>query len=279
MSVSAHAGPTQQRVRIERAREALERLGADWLLVPPSADFVWLTGAHPRSTERLVALAIPRAGDPFCVVPRLEAEALAQECAWLELEVWDESEDPFQRLARRLALERAPRVLVGEGLRVAPLLALAARARVSPAADALAPLRARKDAGEIALLEQAARHADAVVEETADFLRPGRSELEVARFAADRFGALGDRDPWVIVAAGPNSALPHHQSSERRLAEHEPVLLDLGAFTGGYGSDITRTFWLGTPPAEAVRIHRIVDEARARGIEAARAGVPCEAVD
>ena len=258
---------------------ALQRLEAEWLLLPPSPDLVWLCGAHPRSTERLVALALPRAGDPFCAVPRLEAEALAAECPWLELEVWEEHQDPFEILVRRMGLARRPSVLVGEGLRVAALLRLAAQATLAPASGALAPLRAIKDAGELQRLEQAARHADAIIEETADFMRPGMRESEVAHFVTERFRAAGDAETWVIVASGPHSALPHHQTSERRLAEHEPVLLDLGAFTGGYGSDITRTYWLGKPPEEIMSIHRIVDEARARGIEAARAGATCESVD
>ncbi len=255
------------------------RLEAEWLLLPPSPDLVWLCGAHARSTERLVALALPREGDPFCLVPRLEAEALAAECPWLELAVWEEHEDAFEILARRMGLARRPRVLVGEGLRVAALLRLAAQAACAPASGALAPLRAIKDAEELRLLEEAGRHADAIVEEAADFMRPGMSETEVANFVADRFRAAGDTDSWVIVASGPHSALPHHQTSGRRLAENEPVLLDLGAFTGGYGSDITRSFWLGTPPAEFARLYAVVDEARARGIEAARAGATCEEVD
>jgi len=73
--------------RLGRAREALDRQGADWLLVPPSADFRWLTGAVARSTERLVAFALPRRGEPFCVVPKLEAGSLEHECPWLDLEV------------------------------------------------------------------------------------------------------------------------------------------------------------------------------------------------
>lgn len=279
MSASAPAGAARIQLRLERAREALRRLEGAWLLIPPSPDLVWLTGAHARSTERLVAFALPREGDPFCVVPRLEAEALAAECPWLELVVWEEHEDPFGMLARRMDLARRPRVLVGEGLRVTTLLRLAAEAVCAPAAGAIGTLRAVKDADELRLLEEAARHADAIVEATADFMRAGMSEAEVARFVTDRFADVGDRDTWVIVASGPHSALPHHQTSERRLAEGEPVLLDLGAFTGGYGSDITRTYWLGEPPEEAARIHRVVDEARALGIEAARAGAPCEDVD
>jgi D-alanyl-D-alanine dipeptidase len=143
----------------------------------------------------------------------------------------------------------------------------------------LSPLRAAKDAYEIKLLEEAGANADRVMEQTADFMRSGMTELEVAAFAADRFRALGDADPWVIVASGPNSASPHHMCSERKIRDDEVVLLDMGAFTGGYGSDITRTFFLGTPPHEAQRVYDVVNEARRVGIAASRLGAQSEAVD
>src|SRR5262245_2517834 len=135
--------------RLAKVREALDRNGAEWLLVAPSPDFRWLTGAVARSTERLVLFALPRAGDPFCVVPRLEASALAHECPGLELVIWDEHEDPFARLATRIGLEHRPPVLVSDGLRVAPLLRLAAATACRPAGIALEPLRAIKDADEL----------------------------------------------------------------------------------------------------------------------------------
>src|SRR5262245_65451742 len=91
--------------RLARVREAVARADADWLLVPASADFRWLTGGRARSSERLLLLALPRGGEPWCLVPRLEAEALAAECPWLDLEVWDEHEDPLARLAHRVALD------------------------------------------------------------------------------------------------------------------------------------------------------------------------------
>ncbi len=265
--------------RLERVRDSLARAGADWLLAPASADFRWLTGAVARSTERLVLLALPAAGDPFCVVPRLEVGPLAAECPWLELEVWDEAEDPFARLERRLELGRRPRILLGEGLRVEPLLRLAAAASLEPAGALLAPLRAVKDAGELALMAQAARNADQVVEAAADTLRPGMTEREVARFSIARFETLGDSEPWAIVASGPNGSFPHHFTSERRLEQGDVVVLDVGAFTRGYGSDITRTYWLGDPPPDAPRVYEIVNAARAAAIEASRAGREPHAVD
>jgi Xaa-Pro dipeptidase len=265
--------------RIARLRAALESEGADAALLPPSADFRWLTGAVARSTERLVVLAVPRAGEPFCVVPRLESEALAHACPDLELEIWDESEDPFERLERRLSLASKPALLVGEGWRTPTLLRLAERARCRPAQTAMGPLRACKDAAEIAALDRAAAHADQVVEETGDALRPGLTEIALARQAMQRFEELGDHDAWAIVASGPNSALPHHHPGDRVIADGDVVIVDCGAFTDGYGSDITRTYFVGAYPAGATAVYAIVNQARAAGIAAARPGVACEDVD
>jgi len=275
----AHAREPAANERIARARVAVAAAGADALLIPASADFRWLTGAHARATERLLVLVLPRSAAPWCVVPALEAEAMAAECPWLTLEVWKDGEDPMTRLAGGLSLETRPSLLLGEGFRTGVLLELAARAACRPGAPVLAPLRATKDAAEVARMEAAGRHADQVMAEAAAMLRPGLTEREVAQFILARFEALGDHDPWAIVASGPNSAFPHHMTSSRALVEGEVVLLDLGAYHQGYGSDITRTFWLGRPPAEFERVYAIVNEARAAGIAAAKPGAPAAAVD
>jgi len=265
--------------RLERVRAVLATSDAEWLLLPASADFRWLSGAHARSSERLLVLAVPRLGDPFCLVPKLEADALAIECPWLEQEVWEDHEPAYDRLARRLDLARRPSLLLGEGFRTTPLLMLSAAAACRPAAPALEPLRASKDAGELRALEEAGRHADRIVQEAAERLRPGVTEREVGRFVLERFEALGDTDPWALIASGPNSALPHHSSSSRRIEDGDVVIVDVGAYTDGYGSDITRTFYVGTPPAEAERVYDAVDRARRAGIAAVRAGVAAGDVD
>lgn len=253
--------------------------GAEWALVPASADFHWLTGAVARATERPVALALPRQGAPFCLVPRLEADALSGACPWLDLEIWDETDDPFDRLFRRMELNRGPVVLVGEGLKAGLVLRLAAHARCRPASGPLGRLRAIKDREELRRLQLAAGHADQIVEEAADFMRPGFTERDVAAYVMARFEAMGDRDAWVIVASGPSSAHPHHFTSERMIEANDVVLLDLGASTEGYGSDITRTYWLGSPDPEAERVYEVVNRARAAGIAAARTGALAGDVD
>jgi len=269
----------RHRERIAGAQRVLREQDAEFLIVPASADFRWLTGAQVRATERLLCLVVPETGAPFCIVPMLESDALGAECPWLERLAWEDDRDPWALLAGRLALERRPALLLNEGFRVGPLLTLAERTRCRPAAPALEPLRAVKDADELRLLATAGGHADQVVMEAAERMRPGMTEREVARFVLERFEALGDTDAWAIVGSGPNSALPHHLTSRRKLEDRDVVVLDVGAHTEGYASDITRSFWLGTPPAEAEKVYGIVDEARRAGIAAVRAGVPAESVD
>jgi Xaa-Pro aminopeptidase len=91
--------------------------------------------------------------------------------------------------------------------------------------------------------------------------------------------ARGDTEVWAIAASGPNGASPHHFTSDRALEEGDVVVLDVGASTAGYSSDITRTYWLGEPPADAKRVYEVVNAARAAGIAAVRAGAAPEDVD
>jgi len=96
------------RARIARVQQALRADRADFLLIPPSADFRWLTGATARSTERLLLLVVPRDGDSFVLVPALESEALGHECPWLERIAWSDHENAFARLEQRVDLARRP---------------------------------------------------------------------------------------------------------------------------------------------------------------------------
>ncbi len=132
-------------------------------------------------------------------------------------------------------------------------------------------VRAVKDVDEIRLIEKAADLADAAEEYAVTSLRPGMTEKQLAweleKFLKEK-GSEGL--PFdIIVASGPNSALPHAQPSDRVIESGEPVVIDLGTRTQGYTSDITRTICLGKPSAELVRISRIVQQAQ----DAAFAGI------
>lgn len=131
-------------------------------------------------------------------------------------------------------------------------------------------LRARKDAAEVARIEAAARIADAALADVAGRLAEGVDERSFAAeldFAMRRHGADGPSFD-TIVAAGPNSAFPHHRPNDRKVGEGDLVVVDFGATVDGYRSDMTRTFVIGTPTARAQQLYDAVAEAEAAGLAA-----------
>jgi Xaa-Pro aminopeptidase len=148
---------------------------------------------------------------------------------------------------------------------------------------AVEELRAIKDDGEVELLRQACAIADRALADLigAGGLRAGRTEREVGRDLDSRMLDHGAGAPSfeTIVAAGPNSAIPHHRPEDRPLERGDFVKLDFGAEYGGYHSDMTRTVVLG-PPADWQReVYDLVYAAQAAGRAALTVGAGARDVD
>jgi Xaa-Pro aminopeptidase len=77
----------------------------------------------------------------------------------------------------------------------------------------------------------------------------------------------------VIVAAGKNGAMPHHQPSGYVIREGEPIVIDIGARYEGYVSDLTRTLCMGKEDEQFRRIYGIVLKAQLAAEEQIRAGM------
>jgi Xaa-Pro aminopeptidase len=151
------------------------------------------------------------------------------------------------------------------------------------AAGTVEALREIKDAGEVALLRLACEAADAALADLVERggLRPDRTEKEVARELESLMldhGADGVSFE-TIVAAGANSAIPHHRPTDAVLAAGDFVKIDFGALVCGYHSDMTRTFVLA-PIAQWQRdIYDLVATAQRAGREALAPGSRLKAVD
>ena len=125
-------------------------------------------------------------------------------------------------------------------------------------------LRAVKESEEIEYIEKAVAIADVAYNKVAYEIKAGMTEKQVAWEMEKSLRENGSEAvPFeIIVASGPNAALPHHRPTERAINRGEPVLIDMGAKYKGYASDITRTICPGEPDGKFISIYKTVLDAQ-----------------
>jgi len=136
-------------------------------------------------------------------------------------------------------------------------------------------LRCIKEADELKLIIKAVELTNAAFEQAKLIIQLGVTEKEAA-WEIEKFlrqsGTEGTAFD-IIVASGPNSALPHAKPTERKFSRNEPVLIDMGARIGGYCSDFSRTFCLGEPDDVLSKMYSVVLEAQLTAIEGIKSGM------
>jgi Xaa-Pro aminopeptidase len=279
------AGELYPASRLTLAAEAAAEAGLGALLLTPGPDLRYVSGYATHPSERLTCLAVPAQGPPFLVVPRLEfGSAKASPAGGMDLEIvtWDETDDPFRIVGQRLAGVTS----VGLAEQMWAMMVLRLRdalpgVRQALAGAALRPLRIRKSPAEVAALREAGAAIDRVHERVPGWLRPGRTEREVAVDIAGEIVAQGHASAdFVIVGSGPNAAKPHHLPSGRVLTAGDAVVVDIGGtMPSGYCSDCTRTYVIGAPPPELAGYYQVLKDAQEAACAAVRPGVSAESVD
>jgi len=142
-------------------------------------------------------------------------------------------------------------------------------------------LRIIKETEEIELIAEAVEITDKAFEYIGDVVRIGMTEKEVAweleKFQREHGSQTLPFD--IIVASGPNSALPHAKPSQRSINSGEPIVIDMGARVGSYCSDFTRTLCLGEPDDTFKKVYDTVLGAQLAAIALIREGMSGEEAD
>jgi Xaa-Pro aminopeptidase len=144
-----------------------------------------------------------------------------------------------------------------------------------PVSNLIENLRIIKDADEIASISQAVKITDLVYKHIEDSLRPGITEKDLA-WDIEKFMREHGSQPVpfeLIVAAGPNAALPHAKPSDRIIQAGEPIVIDIGSKSQFYVSDLTRTFFIGNPDETFRKVYSIVLDAQQTAISQIKAGM------
>lgn len=128
--------------------------------------------------------------------------------------------------------------------------------RLVSAEKVISALRERKSAGEIAHIEAAVEATLEIYAKVAAFIKPGKTEKEIASFLRAEAERRGLPLAWNEatcpgVFTGPATAQAHYGPTDRAVEPGHVLNMDFGVRVEGYCSDMQRTFYVLKPDENA----------------------------
>ncbi len=142
-------------------------------------------------------------------------------------------------------------------------------------------LRKYKTKDEFEIMQTAQKLADKTFSHILNFIKEGRTEIEIA-LEVDRYSRLnGSEAPSfsTIAVGGVKSSLPHGVPGDYALQKGDFFTLDFGVTIDGYVSDMTRTVAIGECSDEKRRVYETVLKAQQASFDAIKLGGKCSDVD
>jgi Xaa-Pro dipeptidase len=279
----------ERKARVERARELMAQNKLQAIAITTGSSLTYYSAVHWWTSERFFALVLPAKGKAFFVCPAFEEGRAREQIstgpfgADAEVRIWQENEDPYQRVADGLrergistgvlGIEEKTQFVFSDGM--AKHLPAMQTASATPVT---AGCRMIKSEHEVALMRLAAKVSITAYEAAYNALRDGMTQDEFSSLVETAHSKLGFKG-GADVQVGPYSAAPHGSIAPQKIKEGEIVLMDGGCSVEGYASDISRTFVLGKPSDKMKQVFDIVGRAQGAALSAARPGLPCESVD
>ena len=235
--------------RINKLRQQLEAKGLQAILISQANNRHYISGFSGSAGFLILSATQAILATDFRYILQANQEAPAFEIVEVKGSVWKW----LAKLAtdfniRQLGFESSDIAFATYRKTADSLKKAESQLELVPTEGIVESIRMIKEESEVICLEKSAQLADAAIEFIASIVHPGMSEKEAAweaeKFLRESGSAILPFD--IIVASGPNSALPHAKPTERIINTGEPILVDLGAKVDGYCSDISRTFCLGT---------------------------------
>jgi Xaa-Pro aminopeptidase len=135
-------------------------------------------------------------------------------------------------------------------------------------------LRMIKSPAEIELLTKSAEITTEAFRASFEAARPGMTEADLGRIAAERMMHLGaERPGLILVTSGRgNYGILSGKPTDRKLQRDEMVWMDMGAVYKGYWSDFCRAAYLGSHSDELDNGQAIINDVNRAATEASVVG-------
>lgn len=266
--------------RIKRAVSKMKEHDIHQMIVTSTTGIFYLTGAWIDPGERLLALYIDNKGSTTLILNELFKNNSSISGA--NVVTYDDGSDPIKLLSKIISVNEP--LGIDKSWPAHFLIELMEQNRDMKFVNSSAvidEIRMIKDAEEIAALKESSRIADKVMEELPHRINGDMSEKQMAKVVCSTFEKYGvDKLSFdTIVSYGKNCADPHHIIDDSRPKAGDSIVIDMGGVYNRYCSDITRTFFYGTPCEEARKIYDIVLEANLNAISMVKPGVTLSKID
>jgi Xaa-Pro dipeptidase len=271
--------PEEFHNRLLNAQELMSSLNPKFeaLLLGPGTSLYYFTGIHWGLSERLLALVIPRTGQPVLISPAFEEARMRELMRYpIDVHVWQEDQSPTRLIATTLADRniRSGRVGIEEALPFTfyDHFRVSAPTYTCVSADPVTiGCRAVKSPHELELIRLACEATCDVYRLVFQNLKEGLTEQDISRMVMGGYAKMNLRG-YAMVLLGTAAALPHGTREPQKLKEGDVALIDDGCLVEGYSSDVTRTGILGKPTEKMQRAFAAVRKAQDAALDAARAG-------
>jgi len=121
--------------------------------------------------------------------------------------------------------------------------------RIITAERIVSALRERKSETEISYIKEAIKVTEEIFDEVSKFIKPGKSEKEIAAFMKSEVEKRNLEFAWEpmvcpAVFTGPETAGAHYAPTDRKVEKGHILNMDFGVKYNGYCSDMQRTFYI-----------------------------------
>jgi Xaa-Pro aminopeptidase len=153
--------------------------------------------------------------------------------------------------------------------------------KLVPTTGLVEEFRMVKEPAELAAIKRAVELTDAAFAHFVANVKVGMTEKEAAWNIEEYMRTHGaDKVAFdLIVASGPNGALPHAIPGARKFQRGEPIVVDIGCRIDYYHSDMTRTICLGQPDEQFNKVFSTVLKAQKAAEKKIKAGVKGKRAD
>ncbi len=121
--------------------------------------------------------------------------------------------------------------------------------RIISAEPLVSALRERKSPSELKAIREAIRHTEEIFDLVTAYIKPGRTEKQIAAFMKKQVKKRGLQLAWEpmvcpAVFTGPETAGAHYNPTEKKVRRGHILNMDFGVRVNGYCSDMQRTFYI-----------------------------------